>query len=135
MVPPRIELGSREPESHMLPLHHGTFSILDFLLFNYTFFMCFFGNIVLLLAYFVIWILFFHKNTLKRGMALAIIPTLLFLLSGLTMRHVLLVCSAIIFGIIQATLIVLRVMGVIDSWFMAYLPLVLLFSFFIFEVI
>ena len=26
MVPPRFELGSREPESHMLPLHHGTFS-------------------------------------------------------------------------------------------------------------
>ena len=25
MVPPRFELGSREPESHMLPLHHGTF--------------------------------------------------------------------------------------------------------------
>ena len=24
MVPPRFELGSREPESHMLPLHHGT---------------------------------------------------------------------------------------------------------------
>ena len=58
-----------------------------------------FGNIVLLLAYFVIWILFFKKNTLGKGMALAIIPTFLFLLSGLTMRHVLLVCSAIIFGI------------------------------------
>ena len=25
MVTPRFELGSREPESHMLPLHHGTF--------------------------------------------------------------------------------------------------------------
>ena len=24
MVPPRFELGSREPESRMLPLHHGT---------------------------------------------------------------------------------------------------------------
>lgn len=63
------------------------------------FFMYFFGNIVLLLAYFVIWIMFFYKNTLKKGMALAIIPTFLFLLSGLTMGHVLLVCSAIIFGI------------------------------------
>jgi hypothetical protein len=45
------------------------------------------------------------------------------------------IVSAIIFGIIQATLIVLRVMGVIDSWFMAYLPLVLLFSFFIFLIV
>ena len=27
MVPPRFELGSREPESHMLPLHHGTFQV------------------------------------------------------------------------------------------------------------
>ena len=25
MVTPRFELGSREPESHMLPLHHATF--------------------------------------------------------------------------------------------------------------
>ena len=24
MDPPRIELGSQEPESHMLPLHHGS---------------------------------------------------------------------------------------------------------------
>lgn len=45
------------------------------------------------------------------------------------------IVSAIIFGIIQATLIVLRVMGFIDSWFMAYLPLVLLFSFFIFLIV
>ena len=22
--PPRVELGSQEPESHMLPLHHGS---------------------------------------------------------------------------------------------------------------
>ena len=58
-----------------------------------------FGNIVLLLAYFVIWMLFFKKNTLWKGMALAIIPTFLFLLSGLTMRHTLLVGSAILFGI------------------------------------
>lgn len=63
------------------------------------FLVYFFGNIVLLLAYFVIWILFFKKNTLGKGMALAIIPTFLFLLSGLTMRYWLLVCSAIIFGI------------------------------------
>ena len=25
VVPPRIELGSQEPKSCMLPLHHGTF--------------------------------------------------------------------------------------------------------------
>ena len=25
VVPPRIELGSQEPKSYMLPLHHGTF--------------------------------------------------------------------------------------------------------------
>ena len=58
-----------------------------------------FGNIVLLLAYFVIWILFFKKNTLWKGMALAIIPTFLFLLSGCTMRHLFLVGSGILFGI------------------------------------
>ena len=41
MVPPRFELGSREPESHMLPLHHGTFSsyksCLPFTIVNYSF--------------------------------------------------------------------------------------------------
>lgn len=57
------------------------------------------GNVILLLMYFVLWMMFFHKNTLWKGMALAIIPTLLFLLSGLTLRHVLLVCSAILFGV------------------------------------
>ena len=58
-----------------------------------------FGNVVLLLTYFVIWILFLKKNTFGKGMALAIIPAFLFLLNGLTMRHWLLVCSAVLFGI------------------------------------
>ena len=57
------------------------------------------GNIVLLLAYFVIWIMFFCKKTLWKGMALAVIPSFLFLLSGVTLQHWLLVCSAILFGV------------------------------------
>ncbi len=62
------------------------------------------GNIVLLLAYWIIW--FFYMRNLKRakkqriwqGLALAIIPTFIFLLSGITLDYILLIISAVIFG-------------------------------------
>lgn len=57
------------------------------------------GNIVLVAAYWVVWILYFMKRDLKKSMALAIIPTLIFLLNGITMRHYFLLLSAVIFGI------------------------------------
>lgn len=57
------------------------------------------GSIALMLAYWIIWIVFFVRQSMWNHMALAIIPTLLFLLSGCTLRHVLLIVTAIIFGI------------------------------------
>lgn len=57
------------------------------------------GNILLLFFYSIIWVLYFKEKTLWKNMALAIIPTLIFLLSGITLRHYLLVLSAIVFGI------------------------------------
>ena len=51
MVPPRFELGSREPESHMLPLHHGTYI--------YQYILCFFS---LFLSF------FFYKKTPPVGL-------------------------------------------------------------------
>lgn len=63
------------------------------------FFLYFFGSIALLLAYLIIWILFFHKQQFWKSLALAILPTLLFLLSGITMGHILLIISAVIFGV------------------------------------
>jgi len=59
----------------------------------------FIGNAVLLLVYWVMWILYFRKQRLWVSMALAILPTGIFLLSGIMMRHILLIISAVIFGI------------------------------------
>ena len=56
------------------------------------------GNAALLLAYFACWIVYAKKQSLFSALLLAILPTLLFLLSGLTMRHWLLVGFALLFG-------------------------------------
>ena len=56
------------------------------------------GNVVLLLAYFACWIVYAKKQSMFVALLLAILPTLLFLLSGLTMRHWLLVGFALLFG-------------------------------------
>ena len=56
------------------------------------------GNVVLLLAYFAFWIVYRKKQSLFTAEMLALLPTLLFLLSGLTMRHWLLAGFAILFG-------------------------------------
>ena len=57
------------------------------------------GNVALLISYWIIWILYFKKQTNWEQLALAIIPTCLFLLSGITMQHYLLVIWSVIFGI------------------------------------
>lgn len=58
-----------------------------------------FGNIVLLLAYWLIWILYFIKQTPWKSIALAIIPVCIFLICGISLEHWLLVISAIFFGV------------------------------------
>ena len=64
-----------------------------------TFLIYFLGNILLMLAYWTVWIIFFVNPSMWNRIALAIIPTLLFLLSGCTLRHIFLIITAIIFGI------------------------------------
>lgn len=59
----------------------------------------FLGSIALMLAYWIVWIFFFARQSMWNRITLAIIPTLLFLLSGCTLRHILLIITAIIFGI------------------------------------
>lgn len=56
------------------------------------------GNGALLLCYYLSWMLYSRKKTLSVAMALAIIPTAIFLLSGVLLRHWLLVAFAILFG-------------------------------------
>ncbi len=58
-----------------------------------------FGNLLLMIAYWLIWGLYFRRKTGWKQMALALIPTGIFLLSGITMGHFLLILFAILFGI------------------------------------
>lgn len=57
------------------------------------------GNPVLLLVYWIVWILYFIKRSFGKSMALAILPTAIFLLNALTLTHIPLLITAIIFGV------------------------------------
>ena len=56
------------------------------------------ANGILLLSYYLFWIFYSRKKNLPKAMALAIIPTVIFLLSGILLRHWSLVAAAAIFG-------------------------------------
>ncbi len=58
-----------------------------------------FGNVLLMLAYWIVWILYFWRQSFRKTMALAVIPVCIFLLSGITLRHILLVISGVLFGV------------------------------------
>lgn len=62
------------------------------------FLIYFIGNLALMMAYWIIWAHYFKKKTYTRQIALAVIPSAMFLLSGITMRHYLLVLFGIIFA-------------------------------------
>lgn len=55
-------------------------------------------DIGLLIAYCVIWIICFRKNSLFRALALSIIPSALFLFSGIMLLSVPLIVTAVIFA-------------------------------------
>lgn len=57
------------------------------------------ANATLLLAYFIVYALYFKQQTNWKSMALAIIPSCLFLIDGILLRHFLLVSFAIIFAL------------------------------------
>lgn len=57
------------------------------------------GSAVLLLAYWIMWMLYFAGQKIWKSMALAIIPVLLFLVGGLTMRNAVAMALAVMFGI------------------------------------
>lgn len=57
------------------------------------------GNGILILYYWVTWGLYFKNKTTIRSITLAVLPTLIFLLSGITLVYVPLIISAAIFGI------------------------------------
>lgn len=56
------------------------------------------GNVVLLVIYWVTWVSYFRRPAFEKRMALAVVPVGIFLLSGITLRYILLIVSAVIFG-------------------------------------
>ena len=56
------------------------------------------ANTIMVLAYCIIWIICFKKNTVFRALALSVLPSLIFLFSGIMSRSVLLLVSAVIFA-------------------------------------
>ena len=53
---------------------------------------------VLVILYCTIWIICFKKNSMFRALALSIIPSILFLISGIMSRSILLIISAVLFA-------------------------------------
>lgn len=63
------------------------------------FFAYLFGNLALILLYWFAWVLYFIKPRFWAQIALAVIPTAIFLLCGITLSHIFLMVFTIIFGI------------------------------------
>lgn len=55
-------------------------------------------NIVLIMLYCVIWFVCFSKNTVFKALALSVIPSVIFLFSGIMSRSVLLIIASILFA-------------------------------------
>lgn len=54
-------------------------------------------NTILVMIYCAIWIVYFKKSSVFRVLALSIIPSILFLFSGIMSRSVLLIISSVLF--------------------------------------
>ena len=57
------------------------------------------GNALLLAAYITVFALYFKKRTRRRALILAVLPACIFLISGITLRHWLLVGFAVLFAV------------------------------------
>lgn len=57
------------------------------------------ANAILLISYYMCWIAYSRKKQMDTALALAIIPTLIFLISGYLLKHWALVICAVVFGI------------------------------------
>lgn len=58
-----------------------------------------FGNVFLMLVYWIVWMLYFYRQDFRKMILLAVIPVCMFILSGVALGHVLLIISGVIFGI------------------------------------
>lgn len=55
-------------------------------------------DMILVLLYCIIWIVCFKRNSVIRALALSIIPSILFLFSGIMSRSVLLIIASVLFA-------------------------------------
>lgn len=55
-------------------------------------------NVILTVAYCTIWAICFYKNNVFRALALSILPSAIFLFSGIMSRSILLIVAALIFA-------------------------------------
>lgn len=55
-------------------------------------------NGILILPYCLIWVICFSKNTVFKALALSVIPSVVFLFSGIMSRSVLLIVAAVLFA-------------------------------------
>ena len=55
-------------------------------------------DVVLIALYCMIWAICFKKNTVFRALALSVLPSIVFLFSGIMSRSVLLIASAVLFA-------------------------------------
>lgn len=55
-------------------------------------------NTVLTVAYCLIWIICFKRNSIFRALALSVIPSVIFLMSGIFSRYIPLIVTALIFA-------------------------------------
>lgn len=55
-------------------------------------------NSILIILYCVVWIVCFKKNTVFKALALSIIPSVVFLFSGIMSRSVLLIVASLLFA-------------------------------------
>lgn len=78
----------------IVPLFVGEFgfSPLEFM-FNYLI-----GNLILLVFYYIFWVLFVKNKSLDKALALAAIPTLIFINSAISVKHWTLLVFALLFG-------------------------------------
>jgi len=53
---------------------------------------------IIVVVYCMIWIIFFNKNSVFRAIALSVLPSVLFLFSGVMSRSILLIVGAVIFA-------------------------------------
>lgn len=87
----------------------GRYGCMGFMIFNIpgtwfgwwsdeAFAVYFVGDILLLVLYCGIWMLCFRKNNMFRAIALSVLPSVLFLFSGIMSRSVLLMIAALLFA-------------------------------------